>query len=118
MLGLADVATCGRDLTALADAAYDVAPRDLDSDRPFAVFAMGRFGGSELSYASDLDVFCRLRRARAPTRPEAERTAEALMRYLIGEATPANRLWTVDVDLRPEGRQGPLSRSVAAYAAY
>jgi glutamate-ammonia-ligase adenylyltransferase len=40
-----------------------------------------------------------------------------MVRYLNGD-TPANRIWTVDLDLRPEGRQGPLSRSVAAYEAY
>jgi glutamate-ammonia-ligase adenylyltransferase len=39
------------------------------------------------------------------------------MRYLNGD-TPATRLWTTDADLRPEGRHGPLARSVAAYQRY
>ena len=84
---------------------------------PFAVVAMGRFGGGELSYASDLDLLVVFDGDGPEDAAMAESSAEALMRYLNGE-TPANRLWTVDFDLRPEGRQGPLSRSVDAYAAY
>jgi glutamate-ammonia-ligase adenylyltransferase len=75
---------------------------------------MGRFGGGELSYASDLDV---LFVYDSDETAEGEATATALMRYLNGD-TPATRLWTTDADLRPEGRQGPLARSVAAYQRY
>jgi [glutamine synthetase] adenylyltransferase / [glutamine synthetase]-adenylyl-L-tyrosine phosphorylase len=75
---------------------------------------MGRFGGSELSYASDLDV---LFVYDSDQTAAGEATATALMRYLNGD-TPATRLWTTDADLRPEGRQGPLARSLAAYQRY
>ena len=36
---------------------------------------------------------------------------------LVQSGTPAERIWTVDTDLRPEGRSGPLSRTLDAYAA-
>ena len=56
VLGEADVATVGRDVSALAEASLEVALEALDASLPFAVIALGRFGGAELSYASDLDV--------------------------------------------------------------
>ena len=46
----------GRDLAALGEAVLEVALRSLDPQVPLAVLALGRFGGAELSYASDLDV--------------------------------------------------------------
>jgi glutamate-ammonia-ligase adenylyltransferase len=79
-----------------------------------AVIAMGRFGGAELSYASDLDV---LMVFDGDDVAAAERAAEALMRRVKG-ATPAARLYLLDADLRPEGKQGPLARSLEAYRAY
>ena len=39
------------------------------------------------------------------------------MRFLAG-ATPAQRIYQIDADLRPEGKQGPLARSLEGYAAY
>jgi glutamate-ammonia-ligase adenylyltransferase len=78
---------------------------------------MGRFGGGELSYASDLDMLVVFDGDGPDDAAAAEASAEALMRFLNGD-TPANLIWTADFNLRPEGRQGPLSRSVAAYAAY
>ena len=40
------------------------------------------------------------------------------LRRFVAGATPAERIWTIDLDLRPEGKQGPVARSVEAYAAY
>jgi glutamate-ammonia-ligase adenylyltransferase len=47
----------------------------------------------------------------------AEETAEALVRTVKG-TTPAGRLFILDADLRPEGRDGPLARSIDGYRAY
>ena len=114
VLGLRDVAATERGLSALAEVVVETALREVAPDVPFAVLAMGRFGGGELSYASDLDVLFVYDGDQPAT---GEATAAALMRYLNGD-TPATRLWTTDPDLRPEGRQGPLARSVAAYQRY
>jgi len=48
---------------------------------------------------------------------EGLRVASALRRFMQG-ATPATRLWEMDVDLRPEGKQGLLARSVEGYRRY
>jgi glutamate-ammonia-ligase adenylyltransferase len=116
VLGLDDLAATERALTNLAEAVVQTALSEVSPPVPFAVVAMGRFGGAELSYASDLDVLLVFDADERDT-SGAEAAAAALMRYLNGE-TPVSRLWTMDADLRPEGRQGNLARSVAAYARY
>ena len=114
VFGEADEATVGRDLTALAEASTETALASLDPRVPFAVVAVGRFAGGELSYASDLDV---LFVHGGDDHEEGLRVASGLVRFLAG-ATPAQRIYPIDAGLRPEGRQGPLSRSLSGYAAY
>jgi glutamate-ammonia-ligase adenylyltransferase len=84
---------------------------------PFAVIAMGRFGGAELSYASDLDVLFVYEGSSADEFTAAEETAESLLEFLAGR-TPSPRIYTVDLGLRPEGKQGPLARSLDGYRTY
>ena len=116
MLGEADEATVGRDLTALAEATPETALAQLDPQVPFAVIAMGRFGGGELSYASDLDVLFVYDGDAATSR--AVRVAAGPACGSWRGATPAPRIYPIDADLRPEGRQGPLARSLDGYSAY
>jgi glutamate-ammonia-ligase adenylyltransferase len=121
VLGLAEVDQTGRDLTDLAETVIRAALRIVDPPLPFAVIGMGRLGGRELAYTSDLDLMFvfdnrpgdRLEDAAAA----AEAAAVALIRLLAG-TTPATGLYRVDTALRPEGRQGPQARSIEAYAAY
>jgi [glutamine synthetase] adenylyltransferase / [glutamine synthetase]-adenylyl-L-tyrosine phosphorylase len=104
-------------LTSLAEAVLAASMENLAPGPPFALIGMGRFGGAELSYASDLDVLL-VHDATDPTDVgAAEAAAEELLRMVKG-ATPAERLFLLDADLRPEGRQGPLARSLAGYEAY
>src|SRR5262249_61040922 len=56
LLGFAPVDTAGRELSHLADACVEAALRSLEPTLPFAVIGLGRLGGAELSYASDIDV--------------------------------------------------------------
>jgi glutamate-ammonia-ligase adenylyltransferase len=87
-----------------------------------AVIAMGRLGGSELGYGSDADVLF----VYDPTEPADEggpdpakfaREVAEQLRALL--ATPSgDPAVQVDANLRPEGRDGPLVRSLASYAAY
>jgi glutamate-ammonia-ligase adenylyltransferase len=116
VLSAADVDTVGQDLSALAEASIEVALTALEPAIPFCVLALGRLGGAELSYASDLDlVFVYDGGAREAD--EALRVASGLKRFL-GGATPADQLYPVDTNLRPEGKQGPLARSVEAFVHY
>jgi glutamate-ammonia-ligase adenylyltransferase len=118
-------AAVGQALADLTDATLNAAllaakSRMRAADLPFAIIGMGRLGGSELSYSSDADVLF----VYEPTggMPEdvasarAHQIAEELRRLLSAPA-PEPPLG-IDADLRPEGRQGPLVRSLAAYERY
>ena len=113
----ADVEATAGELTALAEATLRAALEVLASPLPFTVVAMGRFGGGELSYASDLDVLFVYDGSGADDFARAEALATDLLRFVKG-ATPAERLYLLDPDLRPEGRQGPLARSLDAFRSY
>ncbi|MDQ6727034.1 MAG: bifunctional [glutamine synthetase] adenylyltransferase/[glutamine synthetase]-adenylyl-L-tyrosine phosphorylase, partial [Actinomycetota bacterium] len=104
-------------LTALAEAAVQAALDALAPQVPFAVVAMGRFGGSELSYASDLDLLFVYDGSTPADFERAARTGEQLVRFL-GGATPPTQIYLVDLALRPEGKDGPLARSLDGYRAY
>jgi [glutamine synthetase] adenylyltransferase / [glutamine synthetase]-adenylyl-L-tyrosine phosphorylase len=86
-----------------------------------AVLGMGKLGGQELNYVSDLDVvFCHEPPAGADQQAAA-RAAEAVVRGLLaglGGVTPEGTAFRVDANLRPEGRNGPLSRTLGSYEAY
>ena len=111
------VTVTGASLTALAEACLHAAVEVLEPPLPFAVVAMGRFGGAELSYASDLDVLFVYDGSTPADFAVAEKTAVALREFLSGP-TPVTRLYEIDADLRPEGKQGPLARSLEGYRTY
>ena len=117
VFGQADVGQVGADLTTLAEASLATALRSLEPGVRFAVIALGRFAGGELAYASDLDVVFVHDGDGAADHEEALRSATGLLRFVAGD-TPAHRIFRVDTNLRPEGRQGPLCRSISGYASY
>jgi glutamate-ammonia-ligase adenylyltransferase len=117
VFGHADVPVVAADLTAQAEACLEIALAQLEPEVPFAVVALGRFAGGELSYASDLDVLFVHDGASPADHEEGLRAAAGVLRFLAGD-TPARRIYEVDADLRPEGRHGPLARSLQGYAAY
>ncbi len=85
-----------------------------------AVIGMGRFGGHEMSYGSDADVMFvhdPLPGADEATTGRAAQTVVQEMRRLLTLPGPDPAL-VVDANLRPEGRQGPLVRTLASYLAY
>jgi [glutamine synthetase] adenylyltransferase / [glutamine synthetase]-adenylyl-L-tyrosine phosphorylase len=84
----------------------------------FAVIAMGRFGGHESGYGSDADVlFVHDPVVDGKEASDAAHAVAAELRRLLALPVPDPPL-IVDADLRPEGRQGPLVRTLAAYRAY
>jgi len=117
VLGLAPVEVTARELADLADASLEAALEMLGPKLPFAVIGMGRLGGRELSYASDVDVLFVYRGETASDFEEAERTATALLRE-IGATTAEGQTFDIDARLRPEGNQGPLARSLDSYRQY
>lgn len=88
-----------------------------DDALDFSVIAMGRFGGAELGFGSDADVMYVYR----PHGVESQR-ANTLALQLVAalrERSDDHRLpLDLDAGLRPEGRNGPMARSLDAYAEY
>jgi glutamate-ammonia-ligase adenylyltransferase len=85
-----------------------------------AIIGMGRLGGRELGYSSDADVMIVCEPAEGATDDEAVKFASSVvesMRRQLGAPSQDPPL-EVDVNLRPQGRQGPLVRTLDSYIAY
>ncbi|MBM3457747.1 MAG: hypothetical protein FJX77_04350, partial [Armatimonadetes bacterium] len=120
-----------QELSDLADSliqgALQLAREELDPRFPtaaaavqFTILAMGKLGARELNYSSDVDLMFVTDGAAASEegpRRYATRLAERVT-ALLGETTGEGRCFRVDLRLRPEGRSGPLVRSLAGYRAY
>ncbi|HXS62079.1 MAG TPA: bifunctional [glutamine synthetase] adenylyltransferase/[glutamine synthetase]-adenylyl-L-tyrosine phosphorylase [Streptosporangiaceae bacterium] len=84
------------------------------------VVAMGRFGGREMGYGSDADVLFVHQPLPGADEEAATRAAQTVadgLRRVLGRPGPDPSL-RIDADLRPEGKQGPLVRTLAAYRTY
>ncbi|WP_460652510.1 bifunctional [glutamine synthetase] adenylyltransferase/[glutamine synthetase]-adenylyl-L-tyrosine phosphorylase [Kribbella endophytica] len=125
---LLEVEQVGEALTTIAAAtltsSLEVARRAVakggEEPTRMAIVAMGRFGGHELGYGSDADVMF----VHDPLPGASEKAATD---FATQAATELRRLLSlpgadpavaIDADLRPEGRQGPLVRTLASYASY
>jgi glutamate-ammonia-ligase adenylyltransferase len=117
LLGFAPLEEIELELTALAEACLEGALACLEPPMPFAVIGMGRLGGAELSYASDIDVLFVYDGDSPGDFDAAERVATLLVQE-IGATTAEGQTFRIDTRLRPEGNQGPLARSLAGYASY
>ncbi len=117
ILGLASIIEIPEELTIVADAAVAAAVAALAPEVPFSVIGMGRYGGLDLSYASDLDVIFVYEGTTADEARAAARTARGLLRQ-IGAQTAEGRAWEIDARLRPEGESGQLARSLEGYQRY
>jgi glutamate-ammonia-ligase adenylyltransferase len=134
MTGVASVDEAAEELADLADAVLEAALAVARAELPagsapvrFAVIAMGKCGARELNYASDIDViFIAEPYDHDPGsgEPHDEATLKTAARLATGliracdRVTPEGSLFPVDPNLRPEGRQGPLVRSLASHLAY
>ena len=129
LLGLSAIEETGEALTAVAgaavSAALQVAVRTAEAGQGplptrLCVVAMGRFGGHETGYGSDADVMFVHDPVPGADEQEASRAAHAVaedLRALLSRPAPDPPL-LIDPGLRPEGRQGPLVRTLASYRAY
>ena len=129
LLGMSGIEETGEALTAVAAvtiaAALDAAARKAGQQcgplpTRICVVAMGRLGGHEMGYASDADVLFVHEPLPGTDEEAATRAAHAVaeeLRGLLARPGPDPAL-PVDADLRPEGRQGPLVRTLASYRAY
>ncbi len=129
-----------RDLSHLADACVEAAyrlargnaderhgqPSGAGDGRParFVVLALGKLGGEELNYSSDIDLIFLYDVEGETNGPRPVSNAEYFARLgselvrLLSDHTPLGFAYRVDMRLRPEGDQGPLARSLAATLGY
>jgi [glutamine synthetase] adenylyltransferase / [glutamine synthetase]-adenylyl-L-tyrosine phosphorylase len=129
LLGRERVEETGEALTTVTavtiEAALRVATRSVEAARGplptrLCVVAMGRFGGHETGYGSDADVMFVHDPLPGAAEREATDAAHAVaeeLRALLARPAPDPPLH-IDPGLRPEGRQGPLVRTLASYGAY
>ncbi len=123
-----DLPEVAGELADLAQAALGAALAVARAEQPpgaapcrLAVIGMGKTGGHELNYVSDVDVVFV---AEAPEGGDERAALEsatflatAMMRA-CSAATAEGTLWPVDAALRPEGKNGPLVRTLASHVAY
>ncbi len=95
------------ELSALAEACL-LATINCAGAHSLTVVAMGKFGGRELTYGSDLDLMFV---------GDDYRAAQNLINALVAP-TPEGTIATVDVRLRPEGEKGPLVGPLRAFETY
>ena len=134
LLGMLEVPTVCSALTsvwvAVLQCALDAVIRDNIGDTEktgggaapasIAVIGMGRLGGGELGYGSDADVMFVCEPADGVEESDAVKWSATIaeqVRTLLGTPSDDPPL-EVDANLRPEGRNGPLVRTLASYAAY
>jgi glutamate-ammonia-ligase adenylyltransferase len=124
----ADVDDVSRHLADLASGALEAALAiarselaDHGADCRLAVIGMGKCGGRELNYVSDVDVIYvaepRDGADEAAALAVGSRLAAGLARA-CSAVTAEGTLWPVDAGLRPEGKDGPLVRTLASHVSY
>ena len=133
----------GRELSRLADACFDVAiactdaslrarygaPTTTDDDgnlveATFCVIGMGKLGGDELNFSSDVDVIYvystddRDEAGRSISLHEYFTKLATAVTTAISEPTEDDLVFRVDLRLRPEGSRGAIALSLAAMERY
>jgi glutamate-ammonia-ligase adenylyltransferase len=88
-----------------------------DQQVDLGIIAMGRFGGEELGFGSDADVMFVYEPVGVSV-DQAQSAAEKVIAELKKLATDTLLEFDLDLDLRPEGKNGPVARSLDSYAAY
>jgi glutamate-ammonia-ligase adenylyltransferase len=112
---------------------WHVNPQGQWERTPWCVLGLGKLGGQELNYSSDVDVIfvyaiegtvCKTPPRHAQPSPQSLsnhqffcRMAEAFVTE-VGRATSEGQLYRIDLRLRPEGKAGPLARSLESYENY
>ncbi|GAA1886518.1 bifunctional [glutamine synthetase] adenylyltransferase/[glutamine synthetase]-adenylyl-L-tyrosine phosphorylase [Streptantibioticus ferralitis] len=126
--GTSDLAETAAELADLATATLRAALAIAEAEQPadaaacrLAVIAMGKAGGRELNYESDVDVIFVAETPDGGDEGKALRAATRLaarMMRVCSATTSEGTIWEVDANLRPEGKNGPLVRTLTSHLAY
>ncbi|GMT48006.1 MAG: glutamate-ammonia-ligase adenylyltransferase [bacterium] len=100
-----------RYLSHLADAIIEIILERINSKQGFSIIGLGKLGGRELTFGSDLDIIF------LSDIPDGVRTAESVVKTLT-TYTDKGMLYNVDVRLRPDGSKGALIKDLAGYRNY
>jgi len=125
-LGILDIEQTSKGLSDLTES-YLVAIQEIATkfmiekqgplSHELAIVAMGRFGGAELGFGSDADVMFVYRPLTEDVN-QAQSEAEQLVSEIRLLSADQTLEFELDLDLRPEGKNGPIVRSLDSYAAY
>jgi glutamate-ammonia-ligase adenylyltransferase len=121
ILGLADFEQNLAELSALADACLQYALEVVMRKHkirtpPFVVIGLGKLGGCEIDYGSDLDLLF-VTDAKAKELPKLQRLAVEV-KELLSRRTEQGMVFHTDARLRPDGEKGLLVNTLAAYEEY
>ena len=121
ILGLADFEQNLVELSALADACLQYAlevvlRRHKLKTPPFVIAGLGKLGGQELNYGSDLDILF-VADPRTKNLPRLQKLATDLLDLLSGQ-TQGGSAFVTDVRLRPDGEKGLLVNTLDGYEEY
>jgi glutamate-ammonia-ligase adenylyltransferase len=121
ILGLVDFEQNLAELSALADAclqyALEVVMREHRRHKPpFAILGLGKLGGREIDYGSDLDIVF-VTGAREKGLPKLQRLAAQVM-DLLSRRTAQGIVFPTDARLRPDGEKGLLVNTLEAFEQY
>ncbi len=147
LMGLVDLRKHVENLSDLADVCLQVAyeycikslkekygtpvytdPEGRQQESEFAILSMGKLGGRELNYSSDIDLIYIYTSSMGETRPDNGQTPLSNHEFhtklgqkitqTLNEITADGNVFRVDLDLRPEGRSGELVNSLTSCETY
>ncbi len=116
VLGVLPIEEIAQGLSDITES-YLLALKDLidDGTIDLGIVAMGRFGGAELGFGSDADLMFVYNSLESE---DAQKSAERQISLLRKLAADPVLEFELDIDLRPEGKNGPVARSLESYSAY
>lgn len=85
---------------------------------PLAVLGMGKFGGQELNYSSDIDIVFVAEDDLPKDQEDKTRKFAELVRAGLADRMGRGDLYRTDLRLRPFGSQGPIFSRIKALEAY
>jgi glutamate-ammonia-ligase adenylyltransferase len=135
VLDITDRPTVGSQLAALADAclvgAFELACRHLEAkwgsafsewaQEHFVIMALGKQGGEDLSYHSDLDLVYFYSLAGKEAADEAQLRASAIVEMIdaiLSISRGEGSIYKIDTRLRPEGKKGSLAAAIHRHQEY
>ncbi|MEN9749779.1 MAG: hypothetical protein RL149_857 [Actinomycetota bacterium] len=108
---------CELYLQSMAQVVLNFSDPELRNSIDFGIVAMGRFGGKELGFGSDADIMY-VYRPLSDDSTVAQKSAETIISALKKATSDSLLEFEIDIDLRPEGKNGAVARSIESYESY